>query len=383
MTQAIHPSPANRDRLVRALASIQAALPEVVEVMGECSGSAYLRWAYSSIRASERHLTRVLEGKKHAMDKSVQPVEPPAKPQGQPAPALELQPPAPVTAPAPIVQEPAKTPEPIAQEQHETAESWGVQRYNQQTGKPMPNVQIYPTRAEAEARAATMQNATIPPRVIPMRDEKPITAPAEELGASKNSKNSKTRQDASKTGGKNPITAPAVSQGASKINGLGVHASVQGGSNGTAPAGGTAMHTPNPTLDGDMNPKTSPPVTVDAAAAIAAGTLASLRAAVAALDITCDTSSTGTMREALLGHIKGIAAPAPTTEFGCSATALIRWVAVAGWGFKETRTAFNKLGIPVADATIKTQLQRGRSGDGKVPELSMAQQERLLAAAVE
>ena len=45
-----------------------------------------------------------------------------------------------------------------------------------------------------------------------------------------------------------------------------------------------------------------------------------------------------------------------------SKTALVRWMGTQGFNFKEAKTALTHYGIDVADATIKTQLQSGKSG---------------------
>ena len=68
--------------------------------------------------------------------------------------------------------------------------------------------------------------------------------------------------------------------------------------------------------------------------------------------------------------------------FGHRVTAVIRWMGTDAWSFAEARDAFMQLGVPVADATIRTQLAAGRNGQRGLPaELSKAQIGKLTKAA--
>lgn len=52
-----------------------------------------------------------------------------------------------------------------------------------------------------------------------------------------------------------------------------------------------------------------------------------------------------------------------TALLGRHATAVIRWMGVEGWSFEEAKRTLRRLGVPVADATIRIQLRAGAKKD--------------------
>lgn len=63
---------------------------------------------------------------------------------------------------------------------------------------------------------------------------------------------------------------------------------------------------------------------------------------------------------------------------GHGATAVIRWMGVDGWEFKQAQKVIRSLDLDIADATIRAQLYRGAKGKGGDPaKLSTAQEKEL------
>jgi hypothetical protein len=78
------------------------------------------------------------------------------------------------------------------------------------------------------------------------------------------------------------------------------------------------------------------------------------------------------------------AAPIKTTGenliFGFAATAVLRWMGHTGWTFSDTKIVLEKLDVGLSDATIRTQLGAGKTGQRGTPAtLSDEQKKQLLS----
>lgn len=70
--------------------------------------------------------------------------------------------------------------------------------------------------------------------------------------------------------------------------------------------------------------------------------------------------------------------------FGHATTAVIRWMGKQNWKFKDVRESLNRMGVQVAEATIRAQLLAGRKGQrGEPAELTAEQIATLSGETVE
>lgn len=169
-------------------------------------------------------------------------------------------------------------------------------------------------------------------------------------------------------------------------------------------------------------PATTLPIGQVVANALAQGTLGALAGACNALGLQCVRNCGATMRAALVAAAQGntvaqavvpvmqpaavqqapavvaqnnpgiaasLAVLQPTSPKvgslggwqGHSVVSVVRFLGAQGWGFARTAKALAALGVVVAPATIKTQLQAGSSGHGNPAPLTQAQHQTLANAA--